>query len=122
MGSFVRRQVARIRGSLRRGNFEREVDQEFEDHLALLAERFMRQGMTAEEARYAARKQFGGMTQMRNELRERSRFRLFEVILQDSGYVWRQFRRAPLFAFAANFDAGVRHWGKIRPSLRWWTS
>ncbi len=93
--------MARVRGSFGRRAFEREVDREIEEHLALLAERFVRQGMTAEKARFAARKQFGGMTQMKNELRERSRFRLFEVILQDSGYVWRQFRRAPLFAFAA---------------------
>ena len=86
---------------MRRGNFEHETDQEMEDHLALLTERFVRQGMTPEKAQFAARKQFGGMTRMKNELRERSRFWVFEVILQDSGHVWRQFRRSPLFAFAA---------------------
>lgn len=69
-------------------------------HLALLTERFERQGLTAEEARYAAKKQFGGVTQMKNELRDRGRSRPLEAILQDSAYVLRQFRRSPLFATA----------------------
>lgn len=37
---------------------------------------------------------------MKNELRERSRFRPLEAVLQDSAYVVRQFRKAPLFAVA----------------------
>jgi len=100
-GSFLKEQLARIHGSLARRNFDREFDEEVEEHLASLTERFMRQGMTAAEARYAARKQFGGLTQMKNELRECCRFRLLETLLQDSAYVLRQFRKAPLFAMAS---------------------
>jgi hypothetical protein len=33
---------------------------------------------------------------MRNDLRERSRFRFIEALLQDSAYVLRQFRKSPL--------------------------
>lgn len=37
---------------------------------------------------------------MKNDLRERSRFRFVEALLQDSAYVLRQFRKSPLFAIA----------------------
>jgi hypothetical protein len=98
---FLKEQAARIQGSLRRRRFESDFDEEVGDHLALLTERFIRQGLSAEEARYAARKQFGGVTQMKNELRDRNRFRLLEAVVQDCGYVLRQLRRSPVFATAA---------------------
>jgi hypothetical protein len=92
--------LARIRGSFSRRRFEREFDEEVEAHLALLTEHFEQRGLKPEAARYAARQQFGGVTQMKNELRDRSRFRPLEAVLQDSAYVLRQFRKSPLFAIA----------------------
>ena len=73
----------------------------WEAHLALLAEDFVRRGLSPDEARYAARKQFGGVTQTKNELRDRGRSRFLETLWQDSAYVLRQFRRSPLFAVAS---------------------
>ena len=98
---IVKEQLARIRGSFGRRVFDREFDEELEAHLALLSERLVRRGLSPDEARYAARKQFGGLTQMKSELRDRSRFRPLETVLQDSAYVLRQFRRSPLFAIAS---------------------
>jgi predicted permease len=94
-------QLSRIRGSLGRRRLETDLDEEMEAHLALLTERFVGRGLSPNEARYAARKQFGGVTQMKNELRERSRFHPLETVLQDSAYIVRQFRRSPLFAIAS---------------------
>jgi putative ABC transport system permease protein len=73
-------QLPRLQGSLRRRSFEGEFDEEVEAHLASLTERFVRRGMSIQDARYAARKQFGGITQMKNALRDRRRFRPFEEI------------------------------------------
>jgi predicted permease len=101
MRHSLRELFLRLLGSLQRRKFEREFDEEVQAHLNLLAERFIQQGLSAEEARYAARRQFGGVTQMRDNLRERSRFSFLEAILQDSAYVIRQLRRSPLFATAA---------------------
>jgi hypothetical protein len=42
-----------------------ELDREIEEHLLSLAQRFERQGMSPEEAEYAGRRQFGGVTQFR---------------------------------------------------------
>jgi predicted permease len=97
----LKEQLARIRGSIGRREFGHDYDDELETHLALLAERFVRRGLSPEEARYAAKKQFGGITQMKNELRDRSRFRPVEAVLADCSYVVRQFRNSPLFAVAA---------------------
>jgi hypothetical protein len=52
----------------------RQMDRDFDDqvnvHLEMLTERFVAQGMPPEEAHFAARRQFGGVTQMKNDLRE----------------------------------------------------
>ena len=101
MRNSLREPFLRLLGSLQRRKFEREFDEEVQAHLSLLTERFIQQGLSAEEARYAAKRQFGGMTQMKNDLRERSRFSFLETVLQDSAYVIRQLRRSPVFAVAA---------------------
>lgn len=97
----LKEQAARMRGSVRRNEFGIEFDEEVEAHLSLLADRFVRQGMSLEEARFAAKRQFGGVTQMKDELRDRNRFRPWETVVQDTMYVLRQFRKAPLFAIAS---------------------
>ena len=98
---FFKEQLARIQGSFQGRRFDDDFDEEVEAHLVLLREDFERRGLSAEEARYAARKQFGGVTQMKNELRDRSRFRPMEAVWQDCAYILRQFRKAPLFAVAS---------------------
>jgi putative ABC transport system permease protein len=97
-GHFVREQWARLLGSLNRQAFHAEIDEEVETHLTMLSERFVQLGLSPNEARDAARRQFGGVTRMKDELRDRGRFRPFEAVLQDSAYVLRQFSKAPLFA------------------------
>ena len=96
----LRKLFARIAGSFRRRNFDAGFDEEIRTHLALLAERFAREGMSPDEAARAARRQFGGVTQLKNELWDRSRFGSFEALVQDSRYAIRQFRKSPLFAIA----------------------
>ncbi len=100
-GSRLREFVSRLKALFRRSALDTEFDNEVEAHIALLTERFERQGMTANEARYAAQRQFGGISQMKEELRERRGFPLFESFLQDARYISRQLRKSPVFTASA---------------------
>lgn len=100
-GSRLREFGSRLLTLFRRRALDAEFDNEVEMHISLLVERFEQQGMTAEEAHYAARRQFGGISQMKEELRERRGFPLFETLLQDARYISRQLRKSPVFTASA---------------------
>jgi len=91
---MLRAWLSRIAGTLRRRRLEEEFDEEVRDHLEMLAERFVVRGMDPVEARYAARRQFGGVTQMKEELRERRALPPIDVVMQDVGHairgLWRE--------------------------------
>ena len=52
----------------RRG--DREFDREISEHLALLQREFERRGFSPEDARYAAKRRFGGVSQLKQTRRE----------------------------------------------------
>ena len=69
MLAFFQTIAARIRGFLRPGDLESDFDQEMAAHLEMAEEEGLRRGLTAEEARRAARVEFGGITQLRESWR-----------------------------------------------------
>lgn len=93
--------LSRLKALLSQRRAEQELDAEVQAHVELLAERYMRQGMNCDEARAAAARQFGGATQLREELREQRSFMLFENILHDARYAVRQLRKSPVFCITA---------------------
>ena len=90
---MLRALVSRIRATFDRRHLDQEAEREIADHLELLAARFARQGMDPDEARYAAKRQFGGITQMKQELREKRALPV-DVMLQDLRHAFRQLRKA----------------------------
>jgi len=78
-----------------------EFDQELETHLALLRDKFIREGKTPEEAAHAARRQFGGVEQVREQQRMHRGLFLAETLLGDLRYALRMLARNPAFATAA---------------------
>src|SRR5690348_15107011 len=92
---------SRLRALLSQRAAEEETDEELRCHIALLEERYIGQGMPAREARAAARRQFGGVTQLKEELRERRTILLFETIFHDVRYALRKLRKAPVFSLTA---------------------
>src|ERR1019366_2007794 len=97
MLAALRLMVARVRGLIGRRSAEDDVDQEIHLHLAVLSERLMPQGLNEEEAQSAARRQFGGVTATKEELRQRRSFPLIEAFLQDVRYAFRQLGKTPAF-------------------------
>lgn len=98
---MLRPLLSRIASTLHRRRVEQEFEQEIESHLRLLAERFMRQGMSEDEAMQAARRQFGGVTQMKEELRDRRALPPWDLLLRDIRHAFRQLRKARAFTASA---------------------
>ncbi len=92
--------VSRLRGlfALRSGQ---EFEQELDEHLKLLAARFEGQGMPPEDARYAARRQFGNLAQLKERHREARGIPFVEIVLRDLGSGLRQLRCRPGFSLIA---------------------
>ena len=86
---------------LRRGRAPAELDEEMSAHTALLAQEYERRGMSPDAARTAARRQFAGATQIREQYRTQQRLPLFDTLAQDAAYALRQLRASPGFSAAA---------------------
>jgi predicted permease len=86
---------ARIRYLFRREPHARELDEELEAHLEMAIEANVERGMSPEEARRLARREFGNPARVRESAQEAWLFHWLESMLQDIRYGLRQFRRAP---------------------------
>jgi putative ABC transport system permease protein len=73
----------RILHYVRRGQFDRELEEEMRFHLEMRAEENVACGMAPEEARRAARRQFGNETRLRELSRDTWGFVKMESLLQD---------------------------------------
>src|SRR5262252_6720122 len=68
---------------LRRNRFDRELEEEMGFHLEMKAEENLAPGISPEEARYAARRQFGNQTLLREVSRDMWAVGSIETLVQD---------------------------------------
>jgi predicted permease len=92
---------SKFTGLFRKARLEQQLDDDVRAHLEMLTEENLRRGMNPEEARYAALRQFGNVSSMKEECRERWSIRLIEELNQDVRYGLRQLRRNPGFTAVA---------------------
>ena len=89
-----------LRSLFRRSALEREMAEEMRAHLEMQERANRDEGMDAEEARYAAQRQFGGLAQVQERCREQRGWRWAEDLLRDLRFAGRGLRRSPGFAAA----------------------
>lgn len=91
----------RLRALFAPGKMERELDEEMAFHVEMETRKNVRAGMSEEDARRQARRDFGGVTRQKERARESWGVTAARDLLADVRLVFRQFRRNPAFAAAA---------------------
>lgn len=94
----LRSLASHLRGLFSGRRLDRELSAEIDDHLRLLTERFIGQGLAPRDARQAARRQFGGITQLQEHLREERGAPFFENLARDLAFSMRMARKQPGFS------------------------
>jgi putative ABC transport system permease protein len=97
----LRQILFRLQPFLRRQKIEAELAAELRVHLEMATDANIAAGMSAEEARGAARREFGGVDQAKEAWRDERSFRWLEDGLRDLRYAGRMLRRSHGFTAAA---------------------
>ena len=87
----------RFRSLLKRQRVESELDREMRYHLERQVDENIRARMNAQEAREAAARMFGGVSQIEEQCRDMRRTQYLENFLQDLRYAVRMLGKSPAF-------------------------
>src|SRR5208282_2969775 len=91
----------RLRSLFRRDAVESEADSELRFHFDQQVEKYLKSGLTREEAMRRARLEFGGHEQLKEEIRDARGVNLIETLFQDIRYGLRILGRTPVISCVA---------------------
>src|SRR5688500_17576239 len=103
----LRQFLLRIVNTFARERVEREMSREIDTHLAILEADFRRRGMTPDDARAAARREFGRVEQVKEVQRDARAIPWLDDAGRDVGYALRTLRRTPGFTAVAVMTLGL---------------
>ncbi len=99
--------VSRVRALFGRHQMDAELSDEIRAHLDLLADEHARRGMSPADARAAARREFGGVEQVKEQHREQREFRWLGDLARDLRHAVRLLASHPGFALIAVLSMAV---------------
>ncbi len=98
---MLRTAWSRLLEILMRGRREQRLDAEINSHLELLIDEHMARGLSPKDAALAARKQFGGVDQIKERYRDQRGLPFAEVLIQDVRFALRLMRKNAVFSITA---------------------
>jgi predicted permease len=91
----------RLMNTLRRRRVDRDLQRELDFHIGERIEQFRAEGMSLDDARVAAQKQFGNALRIREDTHETNNIGWIERLTNDLRVTFRMIRKSPGFSLAA---------------------